>query len=113
MRIHITEEARHLSFARHYLSANVPKAGRCRRAILSIAAPLILGTMVRIMLYPSSDLRRNVLMPRSAYVQMVKSPKGRQLLKDSLAKTRGLWVELGLVGPFSKLLWKAEAIWSD
>src|SRR5438067_6294347 len=45
MRIHVTEEARHLSFARHYLKHTVPALPRRRRIRLAIAAPLILGTM--------------------------------------------------------------------
>ena len=31
MRIHVTEEARHISFARTYLKREVPKMGRARR----------------------------------------------------------------------------------
>ncbi|HET7523188.1 MAG TPA: diiron oxygenase, partial [Acidimicrobiales bacterium] len=36
MRIHVTEEARHLSFARHYLKRRVPQLGRLRRAELAV-----------------------------------------------------------------------------
>ena len=43
MRIHVTEEARHLSFARHWLKQRVPTLGPVRRFVLSIGAPLILG----------------------------------------------------------------------
>src|SRR5438270_8949384 len=38
MRIHVTEEARHLSFARHYLKRNVPKLGWFRRTMLALAS---------------------------------------------------------------------------
>src|SRR5436305_3112807 len=42
MRIHVTEEARHLSFARQYLRTNVPTLGRFRRHAIAIQAPIIL-----------------------------------------------------------------------
>src|SRR5205814_3065308 len=43
MRIHVTEEARHLSFARHYLQRVVPRLGRFRRPHLAAVAPLLLA----------------------------------------------------------------------
>jgi hypothetical protein len=41
------------------------------------------------------------------------SPQGRQLLKDSVSKTRKLFRELGLITPLSKALWKAAGLWDD
>src|SRR5439155_21822346 len=45
MRIHTTEEARHLSFARAYLRRRVPSMNVLARAVLALAAPVILGIM--------------------------------------------------------------------
>src|SRR3954467_2968214 len=56
MRIHVTEEARHLSFPRHYLKRTVPALGPLRRAQLAVGAPLILGAMAQLMLKPSPQL---------------------------------------------------------
>lgn len=39
MRIHVTDEARHLSFARHYLKHSVPRLGRISRHLLAIVTP--------------------------------------------------------------------------
>jgi hypothetical protein len=39
MRIHVTEEARHLSFARHYLKRTVPTLDHWRRAQLAMERP--------------------------------------------------------------------------
>src|SRR3954469_17558613 len=58
IRIHVTEEARHLSFARHYLKRTVPQLSRWRRAQLAVGAPLILGAMAQLMLKPSAGLVR-------------------------------------------------------
>jgi len=111
MRIHTTEEARHLSFARHYLQRTVPDLGFFRRLHLVIVAPLVLGIMARLMLLPTGDLVRHFGIPRDVVRAANRSPAGRQLLKDSVAKTRKLWVELGLMTPFSTVLWKAVGLW--
>jgi hypothetical protein len=106
MRIHVTEEARHLSFARHYLKREVPNAGRLRRRVLSITAPLVMGLMARMMLEPPSDLRRHVGLPRSVAKGAFRSPEGRQQRRDSVAKTRKLCGELGLIDRVSAPLWR-------
>ena len=111
MRIHTTEEARHLSFARHYLHRTVPQLGMLRRTELALVAPLVLGIMARLMLWPTGDLIRHNHVPRPVVRQANASPRGRQLLKDSVGKTRRLFVELGLITPLSKALWKAVGLW--
>ena len=45
MQIHVTEEARHLCFARHYLKQNVPRLGALKRFLLSVRTPFLLGGM--------------------------------------------------------------------
>jgi hypothetical protein len=111
MRIHTTEEARHLSFARKYLQRTVPQLGFFRRLHLAVIAPLVLGIMARLMLLPSGDLVRHFAVPGDVVRAANRTPAGRQLLKDSVAKTRTLFVELGLITPVSKTLWKAVGLW--
>ena len=111
MRIHTTEEARHLSFARHYMHHTVPQLSRLRRHHLAVISPLVLGIMARLMLWPSGDLVRYHRVPRDVVRAANRSPEGRQLLKDSVAKTRKLFIELGLITPLSKTLWKAAGLW--
>jgi hypothetical protein len=113
MRIHTTEEARHLSFARHYMHRTVPKLGRFRRLHLALISPVVLGVMARLMLWPSSDLVRYSGVPGDVVRAANNSPQGRQLLKDSVSKTRKLFRELGLITPLSKTLWKAAGLWDD
>ncbi len=108
MRIHVTEEARHLSFARHYLKRNVPKLSRRRRAALAIGAPLVLAAMADMMLKPSPPLVTRYAIPEevleAAYTQ---NPVHRERTMESLAKVRGLCEELGLLRrPFNRL-WRA------
>src|SRR5438105_2354383 len=63
MRIHVTEEARHLSFARHYLKRTVPQLSAWHRTRLAIGAPVILGAMAQLMLKPSPDLVERYSIP--------------------------------------------------
>ena len=107
IRIHVTEEARHLSFARHYLKRTVPRLSPFRRAQLAVGAPLILGAMAQIMLKPSADLIRRYDIPeevvKAAYDD---NPRHRTETIASLGKVRKLCEDLGLVrGPYA-VLWR-------
>ena len=113
MRIHTTEEARHLSFARHYMHRRVPELGFVRRQALALIAPVVLGIMTRVMLWPTGDLIRQGGVPRRVVRRANWSPAGRQLLKDSVSKTRKLFAELGLITPLSKTLWKGVGLWDN
>ena len=114
MRIHVTEEARHLSFARHWLKRSVPKLGPVRRTILSFGAPMILGEMGGLMMRPSKaiittyDIPAEVL--REAYDD---NPEWQQSAAVAMRKVRVLCRDLGLMNPLSVRLWKAKKIWAD
>jgi hypothetical protein len=114
MRIHVTEEARHLSFARHYLKRTVPLLGPVRRAALAIGGPLVLAVMAQMMLRPSSQLVRRYDMPRAVVKEaFVDNPRHHAEALASMAKLRRLWDELGLTGPAYLWLWKALRLWED
>ncbi len=112
MRIHVTEEARHLSFARHTLKHRVPRLGRLQRHLLAVVAPVVLGIMVRLMVWPQGDLVRHCDVPRDVLRAANRSPAGRALLTDAVAKVRKLCGELGLLTPAGKAMWKAWGIWA-
>src|SRR5258708_20685702 len=65
MRIHVTEEARHLSFARHYLKHTVPSLPSHRRIRLAIAAPILLAAIAQLMLKPSPQIVARYQIPRA------------------------------------------------
>ena len=69
--------------------------------------------MAKLMLWPTGDLVRHCGVPRPVVRAANRSRAGRRLLKDSVGKTRKLWVELGLMTPVSKPLWKAVGLWDD
>ena len=107
MRIHVTEEARHLSFARHYLKRHVPELGPGHRARLAIGAPVILGSMAQLMLKPSKDLVERYQIPDEVIAEAyTNNPDYHREAVASLGKVRKLCVELGLVRwPFT-IIWR-------
>lgn len=113
MRIHVTEEARHLSFARHYLKDRVPRLSRARRLLLSLGTPLILGEMGAMMLQPSRQLVREFAIPdsvlREAYTE---NPVHQERAATALRKVRRLCTELGLTDGVARRLWVSRNIWS-
>ena len=107
MRIHVTEEARHLSFARHYLKRTVPKLGPVRRAELAIGAPLILGAMAQMMLKPSPQIVAGHRIPKSVVKAAYNdNPRHHAETVASLGKVRSLCEDLGLLRRPYTGLWK-------
>ena len=114
MRIHVTEEARHLSFARHWLKRSVPRLGPVRRTILSIGAPLILGEMGGLMMQPSKELVERYGIPRAVLREAYDdNPAYQASAAVALRKVRVLCRDLGLINPVSRRLWQAKRIWAD
>ncbi|MGK2929396.1 MAG: AurF N-oxygenase family protein, partial [Acidimicrobiales bacterium] len=114
MKIHVTEEARHLSFARHYLKDRVGRMGQVKKVALSIGTPLILGEMGRLMLMPSKQMVREFAIPvdvlREAYTDNAEFAAGAA---TALRKVRKLASEIGITGPVARRIWKARNIWAD
>ncbi|MHB8682255.1 MAG: AurF N-oxygenase family protein [Acidimicrobiales bacterium] len=113
MRIHVTEEARHLSFARHYLKRRVPRLGWFKRQVLAVEAPFILGQMAAQMLGIPPVVRRSYRIPKAVVKEAYGTAESRQFVKDSLRKVRDLAVELGIVTPVSRRIWGAFGIWDE
>jgi P-aminobenzoate N-oxygenase AurF len=114
MRIHVTEEARHLSFARHYLKRTVPSLGRLRRAELAIGGPFVLAMMAQMMLRPSGQLVRRYEIPTAVLEEaFTDNPRHRSEALASMAKLRRLWSELGLTGTVYRRFWKILGLWDE
>jgi hypothetical protein len=114
MRIHVTEEARHLSFARHYLKLRAAEMGPLRRTVLGIGAPIILGVMAQLMMQPSPALIRRFDVPKSVVDEVYRNnPDHAARTRTALRKVRRLSQEIGIVNPLTKPIWKALGIWED
>jgi hypothetical protein len=113
MRIHVTEEARHLSFARQYLRTNVPSLKRWQRNVIAVEAPLLLAVMASVMMRPPRSLVREYRIPKAVITEAygVES-SSREEVRASLRKVRNLLVELGLVTVPAKRLWETFGIWA-
>ena len=111
MRIHVTEEARHICFAREYLRHRVPLLSPRRRLSLTLQAPFLLNEMARQMMHPSAHVVREYGIPRDVVAEaFTNNPAQRASVTASLAKVRDLCVELGLVTPWIRPVWRALGI---
>lgn len=113
MRIHIAEEARHISFARHYLKHRVPSMPKPRRRALGVATPIVLGVMARIMLSPPGPMVRHFGIPKDVVREAYQSPVAKAEIANSVGKIRDLMAELDVVTPLNRRIWKAFGIWDE
>jgi hypothetical protein len=108
MRIHVTEEARHLSFARQYLKRQAPRLPPWKRTALAVGSPVVLAAMAQIMLKPSRQIIEEYQIPAGVIDEAyTRNPLHRQRTNDSLRKVRVLCQELDLLGPPFAWLWRA------
>jgi P-aminobenzoate N-oxygenase AurF len=112
MQIHVTEEARHLCFARHYLKEHAPRLGPVRRFILSRRAPFILAIMAQMMMRPSSQIVRTYGIPRAVIREAYTwNHVHRARTLEALRKVRELCAEIGILTPGATLVWKLLGVW--
>ena len=109
MQIHVTEEARHLCFARHYLREHVPHLGPVRRELLALRAPVILAVMAQLMMRPSRQIIRAYGIPGEVVAEAyTRNPRHRAETIQAIAKVRTLCRDLGIARPW---LWTRLGIW--
>ena len=111
MQIHVTEEARHTSFARHTLRKLVPVLSPSRRRRLGLCVPIILGVMGRMMMEASPQVAREYnIPPEVVNAAYRKNPIHRARMHEASTKVFGLCEELGLMNRWSLRLWRAMRI---
>ncbi|WP_426573646.1 AurF N-oxygenase family protein [Aquihabitans sp. McL0605] len=113
MKIHVTEEARHIAFARTYLKDLVPELSPLRRHLLAVRTPLVLWLMASLMVDPTPDLHRHQGVPKSVLREARTSAQGRLLRRESVAKLRRLCRELGLMTAPAKAVWRWTGLYDD
>ena len=112
MRIHVTEEARHLSFARQYLKQHAQDLSIHKRRALGIGAPIILAVMAQMMLKPSPQIVDKYEIPKTVIKEAFDSnERHREQTLTSLRKVRQLIEDLGLLTPSYQRLWKTLGLW--
>jgi hypothetical protein len=112
--IHVTEEARHLSFAVQYLRLRGDALGPLRRRVLGVATPVILGIMAQLMLRPSPAMVRRFAIPRSVIREAyTDNPDHHERTRDSVKRIRRLCRDIGILGSIERPLWRRFGIWAD
>jgi hypothetical protein len=108
MRIHVTEEARHLCFARQFLHREVPRLSRARRLRLQIRGPILLRNMATAMLCASPEVARMHGIPRNVMAEAYSRSNQRHAARmcAAVGKTRELFEELDLISPATHHLWR-------
>lgn len=113
MRIHVTEEARHLSFARHQLKRSAGRLGPVKRTILTYGAPLILAQMANEMMGLPSGVVKEHRIPAEVVEHVRNDPQRRESTNDALRKVRRLLTDCGLITKRSRRLWSALGLNPD
>jgi len=107
MRIHVTEEARHLSFARSYLKTRAAKLRWYERLQLGIGTPIILSTMASMMLRPSPQVVAKYRIPRGVLAEAyANNPAAKADNLAAIRRIRKLCAELGVLGGWYRLWWR-------
>jgi len=112
-RIHVTEEARHIAFARHFLRRRVPRLGPVKRFILCVRTAIVMGIASRMMSRPSGHIVRTYGIPRQVLAEAYgPGSLGAEHIKRALFKPRELCWELGVLSERWAWLWKRLGIYA-
>ncbi|MDG3012939.1 diiron oxygenase [Corynebacteriales bacterium D3-21] len=107
MRIHVAEEARHISFAHEFLRQHVPANGRFAKYILSLAFPIIMRILCDVIVIPPKEFFKEFDIPKQVKKDLFwDAPASRRELSGYFGDVRMLGEELGLMNRSSKKLWK-------
>jgi hypothetical protein len=107
MRIHVTEEARHLSFARSYLKSHAATLTWYDRLQLGIGAPIILSIMTAMMFRPSPQLVAKYSIPKEVLAEAyTNNPAAKADDLAAIRRVRKLCAEIGVLGRCYRLWWR-------
>ncbi|QIS19861.1 AurF N-oxygenase family protein [Nocardia terpenica] len=111
MRIHVTEEARHIGFARDALARRVPTMSRLElqytRLCVAVAAPLFVYLMTNRHMYDRAGLDG-----RAARRIAVHNPAAKRALGTGAANLGAFLDKQGLIGPIGKWIWQRRGLWA-
>jgi len=112
-RIHITEEARHMSFARHYLRRTVPQVHGRKLLLLRLRTPGVFKIAAGLMMRPSEHVVRTYNIPKDVLrATYARGSTYHDLTLQALRKPRELCWELGILTHRWSWLWQRLGIWA-
>ncbi|PPJ15721.1 aminobenzoate oxygenase [Nocardia nova] len=108
-RVHVTEEARHIGFARDALARRVRAMSRAERAYVrlcvAVAAPLFVRLITNRHMYIRAGLDG-----RTAMRAALANPHAHRMLAAGAADLGAFLDENGLLGPIGKRLWRRRGL---
>ncbi|MFF0542012.1 diiron oxygenase [Nocardia thailandica] len=111
MRIHVAEEARHISFAHEFLRRHVPAMSAPGRFVLSLACPIALRVACDLIVVPPREFWKEFDVPDHVRREVFwRSPRARATLRGYFGDVRMLAEEIGLMNPVSRRLWRVLGI---
>lgn len=109
MRIHVTEEARHIGFARDALTRRVPTMSRGERVYarlcVAVAGPLFVSLVLNRHMYERAGLDG-----RRAHGIALRNPVAREARAIGAADLAAFLEEHGLLGPVGRRWWRAVGL---
>ncbi|MFE3056479.1 diiron oxygenase [Nocardia sp. NPDC059239] len=110
MRIHVTEEARHIGFARAALADRAPTMSKAEvqytRLCVAVAAPLFVYLMTNWHMYVRAGIENG----RAARKVARANPHSRRALGLGAANLGAFLDAQGLMGPIGKRLWRRRGL---
>ncbi|MGJ9412127.1 diiron oxygenase [Aeromicrobium sp. CF4.19] len=107
MEIHVAEEARHISFAHHYVMRNAPRLNRRDRFITALLFPVIMRVLGDAILVPPREMREKFDIPEHVLKELYwDSPESRAFLSELFADVRMLAEDSGLMTRSSRWVWR-------
>src|SRR6185295_19095052 len=97
VRIHVTEEARHVGFAQLFLEERVPRLSSWRALRVRWSAPVIVSDTARIMMVPAAPLLREHAVPRDVARAAYGGDLQRARILAGVAGFRAVATRLGLI----------------
>ncbi|MET9213837.1 MULTISPECIES: AurF N-oxygenase family protein [unclassified Nocardia] len=111
MRIHVAEEARHISFAHEFLRRHVPRASAPARLLLSLVFPIALRVACELIVVPPRTFWNEFDIPDEVRREVFwGSPSARATLRGYFGDVRMLAEEIGLMNAVSRRLWRVLGI---
>lgn len=107
MQIHVTEEARHVCFAEHYLREHLPQLSPIALARLRWIAPFITREMTRLILRTPSWLLERHRVPVEVRREAQRGAVARREMAEMLQPLLDLYSELGIITGVTAPLWHA------